>query len=215
MKRKPFFFRKDYEMNSAEKVKLIMACTFLPIGVLIFLVTLVTGIIVPVVWIIGGCISLVFIGIGLGFLISFLVKRNKVKEIRENGKKYTGKITGYVEDKSVVVNGRFLMNTKVHYFDEFGVERETIVPTKFNQGNNDFPIGATIDFVEYNNKFSWVEGSVRNEKLEGEDELMDQKPMDPSQIRLAAVSCRSCGASFAATKGYIATCPYCGNRINN
>ena len=50
--------------------------------------------------------------------------------------------------------------------------------------------------------------------LPGEEELMDDKPVDPMQLKMVAVSCPNCGSSFQAATGYSSKCPYCGSYIN-
>ena len=50
--------------------------------------------------------------------------------------------------------------------------------------------------------------------LSGEQELMDDKPVDPSKLRMNAVQCPNCGASYQAAAGYTGRCPYCGSYHN-
>ena len=158
--------------------------------------------------------SLVFGGIGIGFLVAVGRNKAKARDIAKNGIKFTGKIHSYLEDHSVVYNGGYLYNTRVHYFDRNMVEREAILTTKFTRGSSDFPIGATIDIIEYQGKYTWVPGSVRFETISGEAELMDNKPLDPTKINMIAVMCNNCGVSFSAAQGYVAKCPYCGAAHN-
>ena len=77
-----------------------------------------------------------------------------------------------------------------------------------------FPIGMTIDIYEYNGKYSYDPASVRGERLRREEELMDNKPIDPEQLHLIAVRCSNCGASYKAATGYASRCPYCGGYQN-
>ena len=55
-----------------------------------------------------------------------------------------------------------------------------------------YPIGMTIDIFVYHGKFGYDPDSVRNEILEGEAELMDDKPVSPDQVKLIAVNCPNC-----------------------
>ena len=80
-----------------------------------------------------------------------------------------------------------------------------------SKGSGEYPIGMTMDIYEYRGKYSFDPKSVRDEILPGESELMDDKPVDPSRIKMTAVSCRSCGASYQAAAGYTGRCPYCGS----
>ena len=107
-----------------------------------------------------------------------------------------------------------MMDTIVHYFDSYHVEREAIIPTGFTRGAGMYPIGLTIDIFEYNGKYGYDPDSVRDERLPGEEELMDDKPVAPDQLRLVAVRCPNCGSSFRAATGYSSKCPYCGNYLN-
>lgn len=203
-------------MNSAEKFDLLFGGIFSGVGVVLFIVSigcLISGQLEPV----GICaiFMLVFGGVGAGFLIVLIVSLTKKKRILSKGKKYTGKIYGYCEDKSFTMNGDFLVNTRVRYFDEDGIEREAILPTRFTKGTGDFPIGATIDISVLDKSCSWDNKSVRYEEIDREDELMDSKPLEQSKLNMVAVSCRNCGASFTAAQGYVCNCPYCGGAIDN
>lgn len=159
--------------------------------------------------------GIIFAAIGGGILLSQIKKSMKRREVNQKGRRYTGKIYGYVEDKSCTMNGGYLMNTKVHYFDEKGIEREAIIPTGFAKGTGDYPIGATIDIIALGSSYTWDKDSVRYERIAREDELMDNKPLDPEKLIMVAVSCPHCGASFTAAKGYVCTCAYCGGAIDN
>ena len=77
-----------------------------------------------------------------------------------------------------------------------------------------FRSGLTIDIFEYNGKYGYDPDSVRDERLPGEEELMDDKPVAPDKLRLVAVRCPNCGSSFRAATGYSSKCPYCGNYLN-
>ena len=72
----------------------------------------------------------------------------------------------------------------------------------------------TMDIYEYQGKYGWDPDSVRDEILSGEQELMDDKPVDPSKLRMTAVQCPNCGASYQAAAGYTGRCPYCGSYHN-
>lgn len=203
-------------MSESEKFLKMFGGIFLSIGILVL------GIGVAIIaifneWLGGGIptlIGIIFSAVGGGILISQFRVSAKRKEIEKQGDHFTGKIYGYVEDKSCTMNGDFLINIKVRYFDKRGIEREAVIPTGFTRGSGDFPIGATIDIIVLNTSCSWVKGSVRYEHIYGEEELMDDKPIDPSLIDMVGVSCPNCGASFSAAKGYSSKCPYCGSTIN-
>ena len=159
-------------------------------------------------------IPLLFVVIGVCFLASVIIHKHKKQVILQKGTKYAAKIYGYVEDTSVVVNGTFPVNIKVHYFDRHHVEKEAVIPTGFPKGSSQYAIGMTLDIYEYNGKYNWDPKSVRNETLKGEEELMDNKPVEPEKLNLTAVNCPNCGSTFQAASGYVGKCPYCGSYLN-
>ncbi|MCM1126462.1 MAG: hydrogenase maturation nickel metallochaperone HypA [Lachnospiraceae bacterium] len=202
-------------MNVLQKLLMALGAAFAGIG-LIF--TVVLGSALPKVPGSGPMVMIVipifFILIGLSLIIFVLTAVAKKKEVAKKGKKYSAKIYGYVENTSVRVNSDYLIDTKVHYFDEKHIEREAIIPTGFNRGSSQYPIGMTIDIYEYNGKYSFDPKSVRDEILPGENELMDDKPIEPERITNVAIECKNCGATFQAVKGYTERCPYCGSIYN-
>ncbi len=151
---------------------------------------------------------------GLGVLIYAFKLIIRKKDISKKGIRYQAKIYGYAEDKSLVVNGEFTMNVKVRFFDSNHIEREAILPTNFPKNSNMYAIGMTIDIFEYNGEFDFDKSSLRYEHIPGEEELMDDKPINPGEQKLTAVECPNCGASFNAAEGYSNKCPYCGGYIN-
>lgn len=159
-------------------------------------------------------IPLMFVIIGACFLIGVFVCLKKKKDIIRNGTRYAGKIYGYVEDRSILVNGSYPVNVKIHYFDRNHMEKEAIIPTQFPKGSSQYAIGMTLDIYEYNGKYNWDPKSVRNEMLKGEEELMDNKPVEPEKLTLTAASCPHCGSTFQAARGYVSKCPYCGSYLN-
>lgn len=199
------------DMNSAQKICIIVGVGFAGIGLFMTLIFLFAfG--KPGAFIL---IPLMFVVLGLCFIVTILVMLHNKKMIRVHGEKYTAKIYGYVKNTSYMVNGRFPLNVKVHYFDNYGIEREVILPTSISGGADSmFPIGMTIDIYEYNGKYSYDPASVRGERLRREEELMDNKPIDPEQLHLIAVRCSNCGASYKAATGYASRCPYCGGYQN-
>lgn len=200
-------------MNAAHKIVVLVGSIFFAIGFLV-------GIIFVAIAEPGnfplGMLSLplgfVLIGGGMDIVVAIMVKNKK--KIVQKGVRYPAKIYGYTENTSVVVNNTYLMDTIVHYFDSYNVEREAIIPTGFTRGAGMYPIGLTIDIFEYNGKYGYDPNSVRDEKLPGEEELMDDKPVAPDKLKLVAVRCPNCGSSFRAATGYSSKCPYCGSYIN-
>jgi len=197
-------------MRMAENIILILGASFVAIGGLVggVFIGALGGIDVFVM------IPLLFVLIGLCFIGAVITIRLKRIMVIKKGKKYAAKIYGYVRNTSYTVNGQFTSDTKVHYFDENGIEREAVLSTGFSDGAGTFPVGMTIDIYEYNGKFNFDPKSVRSEVLFGEKELMDDKPIDPGKYNTIAVRCPSCGASFEAAEGYSNKCPYCGSYIN-
>ena len=89
-----------------------------------------------------------------------------------------------------------------------------ILPTSFCKGSSQYSLGMTIDILEYQGKYEYDPSSVRYEILPGEQELMDNKTVDPSQLHMIAVTCPNCGASYKKAAGYAEKCPYCGSYQN-
>lgn len=200
-------------MNGAQKVLILVGGIFASAGAIL------TAVFLGVSSIFGGvggfiAIPLGFVVLGLGFIFSVVSSYVKKKKIVKRGDKYAAKIYGYVENTSYMLNGRFTLNVKVHYFDKAHIEREAILPTEFARGSNLYPIGMTIDIYDYRGKFGFDPKSVRAEILPGEEELMDDKPVNPDQVQLVAVTCPNCGSSFQAAAGYSSKCPYCESYLN-
>lgn len=203
--------RQEFWVNSAQKICMIVGAGFAGIGVMLTVIFIAAfGGIGPFV-----LIPLFFALIGFCFIVTVLVLVHKKKEIVAKGQKYPAKIYSYVKNTSYRVNGVFPLNVKVHYFDSYGIEREVILPTSISSGADElFPIGMTVDIYEYKGKFSYDPASVRGERLQREEELMDNKPLDPEQLRLVAVRCPNCGSTYQAAAGYTGRCPYCGGYQN-
>ena len=97
----------------------------------------------------------------------------------------------------------------VRYFDDKGDEREAVCPT----GSNDvsiFPVGASVTFAVHEGRYAVDDTSVGVDKLEREEELMDDRLATAEHAHLIAVGCKNCGASYQAVEGYSNRCPYCG-----
>ncbi|MDD5899550.1 MAG: hypothetical protein PUC73_01395 [Lachnospiraceae bacterium] len=201
-------------MSSAQKVIVMVGSIFAGIG------GIMTVIFVSVADELGGIggfimLPLGFVILGLSFIGSVIVSNSKKKKIIKCGNKYAAKIYSYVENTSYLLNGAYTMNVIVHYFDKANIEREAILPTEFPKGSNLYPIGMTIDIYEYQGKYGFDPKSVRCEELPGERELMDDKPVNPTQLQMVAVTCPNCGSSFQAAAGYSSKCPYCGSYLNS
>ncbi len=196
-------------MNLLRNVILILGTSFFFMGAIIMTVFIATGgigafILIPALF---AVIGIVFLVVGIKMFIAD-------KKIKSKGTKYKAKIYSYVDNTSVVVNGTFTINCKVHFWDKNGIEKEAVIPTGFSRGSNEYPIGMTIDIYEYEGRYDFDKHSVRSEVLDREDELMDDKPVDRAEVRMVAISCQSCGITYEAVAGYSASCPYCGHHIN-
>lgn len=191
----------------------IMGAAYVIIGGGVFLVFITSGGFAEA----GGAVfmPLIFVVIGIGFLAGIVIHKSVKGRIRKKGKKYVAKVYSYVENTSFTVNNSYTVNTVVHYFDETHTEREAVIPTCFEKGSSKMlPIGMTVDIYCYRDKYDYDPKSFRSEYLPGEEELMDDKPVDPMQLKMVAVSCPNCGSSFQAATGYSSKCPYCGSYIN-
>lgn len=200
-------------MNVAQKVLLILGIAWTAIGSIVSIVLL--GI--PVLtgdFVYLAAIPLFFVVLGLSFIAGVAISLHKRKVIMQKGIKYPAKIYSYVRNTAYTVNDSHPYNARVHYFDKNQVERETIIPTGFRAGSAMYPVGMTIDIYEYRGKYAYDPDSVRSEVLPREEELMDDKPIDALKVRLVAVTCKTCGASYQDAAGYTGKCPYCGSYQN-
>ena len=90
-------------MNSAQKICMIVGVGFAGIGLFMILIFLFAfG--KPGAFIL---IPLMFVVLGLCFIVTILVMLHNKKMIRVHGEKHTAKIYGYVKNTSYMVNGRF------------------------------------------------------------------------------------------------------------
>lgn len=197
----------------AQKILLIMGAAFAAVGIMVAAVFASVGMAS------GGMgafllLPVFFVVLGICFIAAVLSGMHKKSIIVKKGTRYAAKIYSYTENTAYTVNGRFPVNVVVRYFDRNQIIRETVIPTAFEKGSGDYPIGMTIDIYEYQGKYGFDPKSVRNETLSGEQELMDDKPVDPSKLRMKAVQCPNCGASYQAAAGYTGKCPYCGSYYN-
>lgn len=195
-------------MNPGQKILLIIGVGFLALGVpMSILFGSLMGIEVAL-------LPLVFVFLGAAFVIYVAWQRAGQARVRARGTRHAAKIYGYVDDTSFTVNDAYPQNLRVRYFDERGQRREVVVPTRFARGDTRYPIGATVDIFEHKGDVSWDPASVRPEQLAREDELMDDRPVEPDQLHIVAVTCPHCGPSFQVAEGYASTCPYCGQAVN-
>lgn len=159
-----------------------------------------------------GVVLLLALIVGILLLIFLpLIKRGRAQN---KGKKYTAIIYGYQKSERMYVNGKPVVNTTVRYFDDEGVKREALLKTKFVQGSGDYPIGGLIDISVYKDAVSWDKKSVRYDNIDREEELMENKPIDTSKLKVIKITCKSCGASYEATEGYVSKCPHCGRAVD-
>lgn len=192
-------------MKTVYKILILVGAIFALVGAMLTFIFLVNRDVFGL-W---SLFPLFFVALGLCFIIPGIIDVTRTRKIIKNGKRIPAKICGYVEDKSVVINGGYAVNTVVRYFDSYRRVKETVVETGFQHGSNAYPIGMTVDLYEYNGKISWDRDSVRQETLFDERELMDGFE-DNSDGEVIAVECPKCGVSFCATKGFANRCPYCG-----
>ncbi len=115
-------------MTFAQKLLMIIGIIFTSVGA--FILALIIGLNVllheGVLFII---LPIIFLTIGLGFIIGVLIGVRKKSNIRKRGTRYAAKIYGYVKNTSYMINGSYPLNTVVHYFDNYHIEREAILPS--------------------------------------------------------------------------------------
>lgn len=148
-------------------------------------------------------------------VVAVILLVNKNKNAVSNEKSYKAIIYGYQKSEHLYVNGSPVVNTKVRYFDEDGVKREALLKTRFVEGSADYPIGGVIDIKVKKNSVSWDKSSVRYDSIDREEELMENKPVNLSELKMKPVICKKCGAGYDAAEGYVSKCPYCGCAMDN
>ena len=153
-------------------------------------------------------VFVIFVGVALCY--PSLKLASKRKTILKKGREYTGKIHSYVYDKTYFMDGNFLVNLMVRYFDPDGQKCEALVVTRADSKSNKFPLRSTIKIREYKGEFAYVPGSISHTKIEGEDNLMTGSAFAPGSYHLIAKSCSGCGASYTVASSKIRRCPYCG-----
>lgn len=115
-------------MTFAQKLLMIIGIIFTSVGAFILALTLGLNLFLH-----EGALFMIlpiaFLTTDLGFIIGVLIGVRKKSNIRKRGTRYAAKIYGYVQNTSYVVNGRYPLNTVVHYFDNYHIEREAILPS--------------------------------------------------------------------------------------
>lgn len=157
---------------------------------------------------------LFFAAFGFCFMIPGIISAKKNRKIIESGKRISAKIYGYVEDKHVVINGGYAVNTLVRYFDDFRRTKGAVIETGFVHGSNAYPIGMTVDIYMLDGRIGWDAASVRQETLFEERVLMDRTLEAGADDEVIAVECPKCGGLFCTIEGYADRCPYCKEDIN-
>ncbi len=196
-------------MKTVYKILILVGAIFALVGAMLTFVFLINRDVFGI-W---SLFPLFFVVFGLCFVIPGIIDLSRNRSIIRNGKRIPAKICGYVEDKSVEINGGYAVNTIVRYFDSYHRVKEIVIETGFQHGSNAYPIGLTVDLYEYDGKVSWDRDSVRQEMLFDEKELMDGIE-DDSDGEVIAVECPKCGASFCATEEFTNMCPYCKEIID-
>ncbi|WP_027203603.1 zinc ribbon domain-containing protein [Butyrivibrio fibrisolvens] len=152
----------------------------------------------------------VFFGIGL----KQLFKRNK---ILKKGTTYYAKIVAYEEDSRILVNGRPLNNIVVRYYDKCGrMNNATVSPNGSVKGG--FPLGGTVEIVEYEGETILKSKKAVNMKIQGEENLMmsyNGGAVSVDQIRPESYYCPHCGANLMIPRGQTVKCPYCDSFVTN
>ena len=144
-------------MKTVYKILILVGAIFALVGAMLTFIFLVNRDVFGL-W---SLFPLFFVALGLCFIIPGIIDVTRTRKIIKNGKRIPAKICGYVEDKSVVINGGYAVNTVVRYFDSYRRVKETVVETGFQHGSNAYPIGMTVDLYEYNGKISWDRERMR------------------------------------------------------
>lgn len=203
-------------MSEKSKIKKIIGGIFLVAATVCFLVSMVLFVFVDSILKVIPAVFVLILGLaGIELLMSAEKGQAKQNNILTYGQHYLGKIVGHIEDGGEPVDGQHFLNTRVRYFDASGRIREVVVDTGTRGKGNDFPEGATIEIAVLENMVTWIKGSVSQEHIPDEEELMDGRPLSPIKSEKMAVSCQGCGASFYGDLGYLDRCPYCNELIKS
>lgn len=156
-------------------------------------------------------LALLFCGIG-GFLASLGIRALKrIEVINDEGTVYTGKIFRLVPDHQMTINGASTLSLIVRYKDG-GIIKEVAVRTS-EADEALFPVGGTVSISILNGEAALVPGTVTDQKLPDEENLMNPD-LDPKGMKSSAgVSCPGCGANLMVPYGMAAVCPYCGRKV--
>ena len=115
-------------MTFAQKLLMIIGIIFTSVGAFILALTLGLNLFF-FFFSLFMILPISFLTTGLGFIIGVCIGIRKKSNIRKRGTRYAAKIYGYVQNTSYVVNGRYPLSTVVHYFDNYHIEREAILPS--------------------------------------------------------------------------------------
>ncbi len=187
---------------------------FVMLGIVIGLPMLVAGMRIPS-WstaFMGLMFVALFCGIGGFFAWIGISALRRDRKIAEEGTAYIGKIFDYVPDYQMTLNGQPTLSLIVRYRQD-GVIRQATVRT----GQADtaaFPRGATVTISFLRGEAALVPGSVSDQQLPNEEDLLNPD-LDPEKIHSSiGASCPSCGALLMVPVGMSAVCPYCGRKVS-
>lgn len=153
----------------------------------------------------------IFGGIGGFFALIGYKNLHVHDEVLEQGVVYLGKIFDLEPDYEVLMNGQPCITLVVRF-----LMRGQIREARVNTGDADvsfYPIGATVAISIHNGLAAFVPGSVSDQRLERESDLMNPD-FDPSGVESSlGVTCPNCGANVAVPVGMSRFCPYCDTKL--
>ena len=170
---------------------------FVFIGAMIGLGLTVSGIVAKMgtLILIGMCFIALFCGIGGFFALTGI---NNLK--RE-----------HVYDHQMNFNDQPTVSLIVRY-KENGIIKQAVVRTGLTD-TAEFPRGATVTISIHNGEAALIPGSVSDERLPDEENLMNPD-FDPENIHSSiGASCPACGANLMVPIGMSVVCPYCGRKV--
>lgn len=186
---------------------------FVFIGAMIGLGLTVSGIVAKMgtLILIGMCFIALFCGIGGFFALTGINNLKREQRINEQGVAVMGKIFDYVYDHQMSFNDQPTVSLIVRY-KENGIIKQAVVRTGLTD-TAEFPRGATVTISIHNGEAALIPGSVSDERLPDEENLMNPD-FDPENIHSSiGASCPACGANLMVPIGMSVVCPYCGRKV--
>lgn len=148
-----------------------------------------------------------------------LDERRRVRNIKQKGVKYTGIITGYTVDDSVLIYGKPLIALIVRTMDPDYNINEYIIPTGQTE-HGEFLKGKAVDFLTVSSKEAVCIGLSDKVISPDVQKLLLNADVETNQVderyKMVSCTCPNCGSTVMLSENEkdAHTCEYCGNTIS-